>query len=236
LLAIFAKRQDARAYAAMAALAYPLLQTNAPQWAEVCASGLALDPANAMYLAGGQPAIAVTSAPVLSSPSQSEQPPWAVTQVALPVPELPAEDPQDSALDLDLDLDFSLDSPELAKVAEAATPVLPLVADSFMPELETAVSKPAPAPVVVAPAAASAPMDMLAFDFGGLSLDLDDSDGVPTKQPPLTNVDALESKLALAQEFKAKGEDELARDLIEQVIKESDGPLQARAQQALSQF
>ncbi len=238
LLTIFAKRKDARAYAAMAALASPLLKANVPQWAEVCVAGLALDPGNLMYLAGAQPAVAVavTAAPVLSSPSTSEHPSWAVTQVAPQVSEQPAEIPQESALDLDLDLDFSLDSPEPDEGAEVATPVLPLVADSFMPDLETSVSKPASVSEVPASLASSPPMDMLAFDFGGLSLDLDDSDGMPTKQPALTNMDALESKLALAQEFKTKGEDELARDLIEQVINESDGPLRAKAQQALSQF
>lgn len=233
LLAIFAKRQDAKAYAVMAALAYPLLKTNAPQWAEVCASGLALEPGNALYLAGGRPA-----APALSSsaPSLSESQPWAVTEIGPLVPELPDEAPDERALDIDLDLDFSLDSPEPAKVPEPDAPALPVVANSFMPEPEAAAPKPAPAPVVVAPAAASAPMDMLAFDFEGLSLDLDDSDVMPTKQPPLTSADALESKLALAEEFKAKGDDEVARELIQQVINEADGPLQARAQQALSQF
>ena len=79
-------------------------------------------------------------------------------------------------------------------------------------------------------------MDMLEFDFDNLSLDLDDSDVVPTKQPPLASVDALESKLALAEEFKANGDDEGARELIQQVINEADGPLQAKAQQALNQL
>lgn len=232
LLAIYGKRQDAKAYAAMAALAYPLLKNNEPQWAQVCASGLALEPANALYLAGGQPVAAVPSAPLPSLSSLPVLPLVAAAEVAPTAPAQPAETPEDSALDLDFDLDFSLDTPEPAKVLEPAAAALPLVAASFMPELDAA----APSPALATPAAASAPPDMLEFDFDSLSLDLDDSDVVPTKQPPLTPVDALESKLALAEEFKASGGKDVARELIQQVINEADGPLKAKAQQALSQL
>lgn len=237
LLAIYAKRQDAKAYAAMATLAYPLLKNNEPQWAQVCAAGLALEPANAQYLAGGQPVAAAPSSPPPAFPSLPVMPQQAPVAEVSPMASVqPAETPEDSALDLDFDLDFSLDSPETAKVVEAAASALPVIAESSLPEFEAATPSSAPTPVGVAPAAASAPLDMLEFDFDSLSLDLDDSDVVPTKQPPLTNLDALESKLALAEEFKAKGDEELARELIQQVINEADGPLQAKAQQALSQF
>jgi pilus assembly protein FimV len=239
LLTIYAKRQDAKAYAAMAALAYPLLKNNAPQWAQVCASGLALEPGNAMYLAGGRPVAAVPSSPLPDFPSLSVVPQEAPAAKVAPVaPAQPAGTPEDSALDLDFDLDFSLDSLEPAKGAEAAASALPVLAESSVPELEavTPPSAPAPAPEVAAPAAASAPMDLLDFDFDSLSLDLDDSDVMPTKQPPLINADALESRLAMAAEFKAKGDEEGARELIQQVINEADGALQAKARQALSQL
>jgi pilus assembly protein FimV len=77
---------------------------------------------------------------------------------------------------------------------------------------------------------------MLEFDFDSLSLDLDDSDVVPTKQPPFAAADGLESKLALAEEFRANGDAEGAKALIQQVLSEADGELKARAQQALSQL
>lgn len=246
LLAIYAKRQDANAYAAMAALAHPLLKNNEPQWAQVCAAGLALEPGNAMYLAGGQAAAAVPASP----PSPPSLPSLPSAFPSLPVmaavaagavaaapvePAQPAGTPDENPIDLDFDLDFSLDTPEPAKVAEPAAPALPLVADSAMPALEAVTPKPAPAAEVVAPTAASTPMDMLEFDFDSLSLDLDDSDVVPTKQPPLTDAVALESKLALAEVFKANGDPEGANELIQQVINEANGDLKARAQQALSQ-
>ncbi|MGB4359143.1 MAG: FimV/HubP family polar landmark protein, partial [Rhodoferax sp.] len=81
-------------------------------------------------------------------------------------------------------------------------------------------------------------LDMLEFDFDfdSLSLDLDDSDVVPTKQPLLAGADGLESKLKLAEEFRANGDAEGAKELIQQVLNEADGDLKARAQQALSQL
>lgn len=246
LLAIFAKRQDARAYAAMAALAHPLLKNNAPQWAQVCEAGLAMEPGNALYLAGGQPVAAAAASPAAPLPSLPTLPvlPAAATVAAVApmAPISPAQPQDDSALDLDFDLDFSLDSPETANVPEPATVALPVLAEHAPPDLEAAAPSPSSAPVAPAaaapdvPAAASAPLDMLEFDFDSLSLDLDDSDVVPTKQPPLARVDALRSKLELAEEFRANGDAEGARALIQQVINESDGDLQARAQQALSQL
>lgn len=230
LLAIYAKRQDANAYAVMAALAYPLLQNSGPQWAQICASGLALEPGNAMYLAGRQP---VAVAPTLPLPSLPVIPSVAATEVEATEP---ADTAGDSALDLDLDLDFSLDEPEPVDVAEPAAPVLPVMAGNSLPELEAASASSEPAAATAAPTVASTPSDMLEFDFDSLSLNLDDSDVVPTKQPPLASADALESKLTLAEEFKASGDKEGARELIQQVIKEADGSLKARAQQALSQF
>lgn len=235
LLTIYAKRQDAKAYAAMATLAYPLLENNESQWAQICASGLALEPGNAMYLAGEQSVAAVPASPLPAFPSLPVMPQETpAAEIAPVVPAQPAGAPDESALDLDFDLDFSLDSLEPAKGFETVDPALPV--------LEAAAPSTAPTPVAAAPAApatptaASAPLDMLEFDFDSLSLELDDSDVVPTKQPPLMNTDALEAKLALADEFRANGDDEGARELIQQVIDATDGPLQARAQQALSQL
>lgn len=235
LLTIYAKRQDAKAYAAMATLAYPLLENNESQWAQICASGLALEPGNAMYLAGEQSVAAVPASPLPAFPSLPVMPQETpAAEIAPVVPAQPAGAPDESALDLDFDLDFSLDSLEPAKGFETVDPALPV--------LDAAAPSTAPTPVAAAPAApatptaASAPLDMLEFDFDSLSLELDDSDVVPTKQPPLMNTDALEAKLALADEFRANGDDEGARELIQQVIDATDGPLQARAQQALSQL
>ena len=231
LLAIYAKREDAAAYSTMAALAYPLLKNNGPQWAQICATGLALEPDNTMYLAGGQPVAATAASPL---PPLPVIPSAGATEVAASGAHDTAAD---HALDLDFDLDFSLDEPNPADLADSAGSALPVIAENALSGLETASasSEPVLADTTV-PTAASTPMDMMEFDFDSLKLDLDDSDVVPTKQPSMANADALESKLALANEFKANGDLEGARELIQQLINEAEGPLKARAQLALSQL
>jgi len=228
LLAIYAKREDAAAYSTMAALAYPLLKNNGPQWAQICATGLALEPGNTMYLAGGQPVAAAPLPPLPVVPSAGAAEVAATETV---------DTAADRALELDFDLDFSLDEAKPVDVAESAGSALPVIAENSLSGLETASGSSGPVSAATVPTAASPPLDMMEFDFDNLSLDLDDSDVVPTKQPSMANADALESKLALANEFKANGDDEGARELIQQVINEADdGPLKARAQQALSQI
>lgn len=79
---------------------------------------------------------------------------------------------------------------------------------------------------------------MLEFDLGSLSLDLSDSTegtsasavATPTQEDPLV------TKLSLAEEFSAIGDDDGARALIEEVISEASGDMKLRAQQALSRL
>jgi pilus assembly protein FimV len=68
------------------------------------------------------------------------------------------------------------------------------------------------------------------FDMGGLSLDL----GAPSEQPGSGSDDPLATKLALADEFKAIGDTDGARALIEEIISEASGDMKARAQKALA--
>ena len=97
---------------------------------------------------------------------------------------------------------------------------------------------------------------MMEFDLGSLSLDfaitkpgeltdLDDvtspikpdADDEPVTQAGAFNDtpdDPLETKLALAEEFKAIGDDDGARALIEEVISEATGDMKAKAQRALN--
>jgi len=111
----------------------------------------------------------------------------------------------------------------------------------------TAALQPAP-PVptaTLAPAAASAPADpdsgMIEFDLGSLSLDLDRS--MPADEPlpsasatQGTDTDPLETKLALAQEFRSIGDSDGARALVEEVVASATGPLKAKAQRFLAEL
>lgn len=112
-----------------------------------------------------------------------------------------------AGVDLDLDLDFSLDE---------APPRASLPSASQRP------------PVAGAPAPAAD--NLMNFDMGGLSLDL----GAPSEQPGSGSDDPLATKLALADEFKAIGDTDGARALIEEIISEASGDMKARAQKALA--
>ncbi len=304
LLEIYAKRRDAKAFEAIATLAFNLTDGMGQDWQQICEKGLALDPDNALYLPGGQP---------YAERGPNTRP--AGLDTLLPDVTTDADKPSGEAAlastgttDLDLDLDFSQDEPDLPQI-ETALPEVPAAAagsqdlaqsnelawdlpepvvpveppepqepesariplDFSMPELDTAPGGDdfdktqviAIAPNVDKPTAAES--GMMEFDLGSLSLDFDTSKPTPLTGPDANanantststntselnfdlddDIDAqaggfaqvgdnpLETKLALAEEFKAIGDDDGARALIEEVISEATGEIKAKAQQAL---
>jgi pilus assembly protein FimV len=86
------------------------------------------------------------------------------------------------------------------------------------------------------PASASIPLEpgMIEFDLGSLSLDLGPETVSNVEPSPVTSEDPLDTKLALAEEFMAIGDEEGARALIEEVIAESSGDMKTKAQRALN--
>jgi pilus assembly protein FimV len=151
------------------------------------------------------------------------------------------------ALDLDLATAEMERQDTLASAAplsgeELSLPELSLTPDDFtlsdLDSLETmADSVPATSAGQPEPAAAPALTDsgMLEFDLSSLSLELN----APSEEGPETEApseDPLATKLALAQEFSAIGDDDGARALIEEVIAEATGDVKRKAQEALSQL
>ena len=113
---------------------------------------------------------------------------------------------------------------------------------SFDIDLPVAATKPA-SPVVkaalVANPAATLDSGMLEFDMGFLSLDLD----APTTESPSvtktamaseTKVGPLETKFALAEEFRALGDSDGARSLASEVVAQAQGALKTKAQAFLN--
>jgi pilus assembly protein FimV len=104
LLEIFAKRRDTRSFESTATQAYKLTGANNPDWTRICELGQSIDPSNALYQAGGEPAgpaAGINAAGVAASGfGGSTVPQSAHAELE---PELGA------GVDLDLDLDFSLD-------------------------------------------------------------------------------------------------------------------------------
>ncbi|NDP37358.1 MAG: fimbrial protein FimV [Rhodoferax sp.] len=97
-------------------------------------------------------------------------------------------------------------------------------------------TSPVPLPKSEPPAPAAPDLGMLEFDLGSLSLDLGDEAPTDTAASPMANEyeDPLVTKLALAEEFRAIGDEDGARALIEEVISEASGDMKIKAQRALS--
>ncbi len=312
LLEIYAKRRDAKAFEAIATLAFNLTNGLGPDWEQICEKGLTLDPDNALYLPGGQPHYD-PSAPTRPAGVDSVLP---NIETSTPVASTASAPLEAGNSVLDLDLDFSLDEPDLPDgVAESvaapatAQPAAPdaqahdaawsepepmelAALEAAMNQAGTSGYAPLPEPEPSSesipeftspasesepPPASTAPMEfdktqvlsvpaqvdeptpasesgMMEFDLAPLSLDFvstkpgtlsgaEKSDAAPDEEPetragtfPEVTGDPLETKLALAEEFKAIGDDDGARALIEEVIGEASGDMKAKAQLALSRL
>jgi pilus assembly protein FimV len=224
LLEIYAKRRDVKNFNTIAKEAYKVTGGSGLEWDQICELGRGIDPNNGMYQPGGEPP-ASAPAPLEPAPSSyaSAQPARQAAPVAAAAAPVAA-----SGVDLDLDLDFSLDeAPARASVPSAATQPAPIAsaADNGLAFEAPSLPKSA-APAAAAPAADN----MMNFDMGGLSLDL----GTPSEQPGGDSDDPLSTKLALADEFKAIGDTDGARALIEEIIAEASGDMKSRAQKALA--
>ena len=97
-------------------------------------------------------------------------------------------------------------------------------------------TKPLPLVDSEPPAPPAPDLGMLEFDLGSLSLDLGDKAPTDSAASPMANEyeDPLITKLALAEEFRAIGDEDGARALIEEVISEASGDMKIKAQRALS--
>lgn len=264
LLEVYAKRKDAKSYESIATLAFNIVGGNSPDWTQICATGLILDPDNSLYRPGGQPA----GEPDPMSDKTIVM--AAFERTAPAAPSLPEAPPPDS--DMDLDLDFSLDDMPAAKDAQPgmdatvrmearsgpdtqpgvdpannrgrmdALPPLPEPPpameeppdDGSLPfHLEDTLIIP-PSSTPEPPPTAAADSGMLEFDLSSLSLDIDE-DQTPYSSPTAAPIsgDPLETKLALAEEFRAIGDLDGARALIEEVLETATGDMRAKAERAL---
>jgi len=166
------------------------------------------------------------------------------------VPE--AEDMEPEPTDLDLDFGTKtqvFERPEIVPVESNSNAIEFTLPDLDMnePSIDTeafkqqaAVSFGATGPAPLSPLAdqgeSASDRGMLEFDLDSISLDLGDSNGplTQTDQEAEMSEDPLVTKLALAEEFRAIGDDDGARALIDEVIAEATGDMKVKAQRALS--
>ncbi len=179
------------------------------------ASGSFAAAAAAAASAASPPAVAASEAqesPAWSPPTGSGTLAWETPEV----PELPAEVPTP---------------------APAPAPSL----DDFPLDLPSGDTQPQPLEPQAAPFVPS-DSGLMDFDLEHLSLDLDTKAAAKPETAPAAPAvpgapeDPLATKLALAHEFDAIGDNDGARTLIEEVIAESSGELKARAQRMLSEL
>lgn len=74
----------------------------------------------------------------------------------------------------------------------------------------------------------------MSFDLSDVNLDLDTPASFEAGSEGLTEENPLETKLSLAQEFRAIGDLEGARSLAEEVLAEASGTLKTKASTFLS--
>ena len=174
--------------------------------------------------------------------SIDEEPTSAISEAApTPVePDLPS-------LDLDFDLPTEAIEPfkaaqeddiSVSAPANAIEFTLP-EADDFKQQAATTFGMTNPAPLETEESDSTPDQDlsMLDFDMDSLSLDLGNEEpGTNSFAAAGSNEDPLATKLALAEEFSAIGDDDGARALIEEVIEEATGEMKIKAQRALSQL
>jgi pilus assembly protein FimV len=70
--------------------------------------------------------------------------------------------------------------------------------------------------------------DLMSFDLNDIKLDLSDEQGPTTEAGSLSDENPLETKLSLAEEFRAIGDLEGARSLAEEVMAEATGALKTK--------
>lgn len=144
----------------------------------------------------------------------------------------PASAPSSMSMDFDLDLPSPANEAERSATTPADIEVPSLgqgapdsiSAPNFDLDLKTTSTKGG-----LTPEPAGSLMD---FNLDGLNLDLDSGHKEPVTMAPagdLTEENPLETKLSLAEEFRAIGDFEGARSLAEEVLAEASGPLKAKA-------
>lgn len=154
-----------------------------------------------------------------------------------------AEPSGPSSMSMDFDLDFPSEPGHLQATASTSTPDATegpssaVASANDAPTFDLSEETPdfgldldLPGELPANPPAAAAAPDLMAFDLNNLNLDLD-----PPAEIDMSAGDAsgqenpLETKLSLAEEFRAIGDFEGARSLAEEVLAEASGSLKTKA-------
>jgi pilus assembly protein FimV len=239
LLDIYAKRRDAKNFEYMAMRARPLLTESGSEWLAISRQGFDLEPGNPLYKAGA---------------TQIEDPFNANATAEFSPPTVARLDPvtanSSTSVDLDLDFDFASSFPTSIPAKKMEPNKTPLVefADFSLPPANTSASTPT---LASAPTLAAQPQVNISnstakpIEFGLDHLSLDLNGSAASKDKAMAKVETttdnpnsapLETKLALAQEFRSIGDTTGAKMLANEVLTLATGSLKARAAALLSEM
>ena len=259
LMGIYSKRRDAKNFEQMALKAKLLLTESDPQWAIISKQGFELEPANPLYAAGAPELddsfAAMTSSEFSTRTVAQLNPETAKSPASVDldldfdfVSSFPAatapEAPKTPLVDFpDFSLEPAKTAGSVASATSVAANVTPAIATSALAANVTAAAMVNPA---ANPSAKNAAME---FDMGGLSLDLNAAANQPvytgngsgngSVNGSVNSDDAngpLETKLALAQEFRSIGDNIGAKMLVNEVISNATGLLKLKAENLLAEM
>ncbi len=268
---IYAKRADAAAFNANAAVAFGVSQGMGAEWEHIRDLGRELDRDNALYqpegviapLAEAQPeeaqaAPAKAAAPVdldldfdldldaaPSAASERDEPSMMgvlhdsdLSSEPIELYEAPASEPASLAVSAPA---FEPAATAPIAAAPAAAPSTPQVVAPELGDLADFAEAPTPLKIKSQTATSSvppAPPEMLSFDLGALSLDLEPAaaPAAAAEEPDTDSLDPLATKLALAREFQSIGDNDGAHALAEEVFTLATGELRAEAKRFLSEL
>ena len=242
LLEVYAKRRDTKGYELLATQLYTLTHGVGEDWAKAQEMGLQVDPDNALYQPGGEPAMPTHEGQTMVEPLGASTMPQSVLPspshfdsvrfwgrkwggdryvVGGPSagagPDMAAADSQPRPT-----ADFAQELPafDVAEDMPRAAPAAETMPDLGMDFDLSGLASSAPAPATSPPEAS--------FE----SIDLEDlgAEGVGSGDDPLSR------KLELAEEFRQIGDTEGARDLLQEVIAKASGPLKSKAQGMLDEL
>ncbi len=263
LAEIYANRRDAASFSGVAQSLHGLTGGSGEHWVKVAGLGYALDPANALYEAGKDAAPVVAASDVTSTDldfdlggdvaatpdipldaeaaGQATEIGGGTEQIAAAVDAASAPPSEPLVPDFNLDAlpaaalepDIVLDVPPVAEPASSE----PVSIDfNFeLPPVDTAAAEAAPA----APAAEPAPAGDPGLDF---KIDVDDLN-IILDEPATVAAPAAEKsghwydvqqKFDLAKAYQEMGDNEGAREILQEVIKEGDAEQKADAEKLLS--
>jgi pilus assembly protein FimV len=254
LLEVYAKRRDIKGFELLAGELYDLTQGKGDEWAKAQELGRTVDPDNALYEPGGSPHDGDnngTSEPLGASTMPQSIVPSPSRYDRASGPDLSFDDPMhadadadaDAGVDLDISVPAAMDEPRQSRPASFG------FTTSSNSGRHEASSNSVDFDMSDMPSAPNRQAPVHSIDLGDISLDLDDEmppsghgalsqPSAPLDLPPIDDdgADPMARKIELAEEFRQIGDNEGARDLLQEVVEKADGALQARARSMLEQL